>query len=55
MEELEAKLVQEEIEKRVKELIEERVQEVLNSDSVQESLTARLIDERKTLEEQVFT
>lgn len=54
MAELEEKLVQEEVERRTNELIEERVQEVMNSESVQQSLHARLVDERKVLEEQVW-
>ena len=49
----EEKLIQEEVKRRTKELIEERVQEIMNSDSVQQSLHARLVDERKVLEEQV--
>ena len=53
MEALEEKLIQEEVKRRTKELIEERVQEIMNSDSVQQSLHARLVDERKVLEEQV--
>ena len=51
--ELEAKLVDEETERRIKELIEDRVQEIMNSDSVQQSLHARLEEERQALEEQV--
>lgn len=53
MEKLEEKLLQEEVERKMKELIEERVQEIMTSDSVQKSLHARLVDERKILEEQV--
>ena len=45
--------MEEETERRVKELIEERVQEIMNSDSVQQSPQARLVEERKVLEEQV--
>ena len=51
--ELEDKLVRREVDKRVKQLIEERVQEIMNSDSVQQSLHARLVEERKILEDQV--
>ena len=53
MVELEDKLVRKEVEKRVKELIDERVREIMNSDSVQQSLHARLVEERKVLEDQV--
>lgn len=53
MADLEEKLIGEEVERRTKELIEERVREIMNSDSVQQSLHARLIDERKALEDQV--
>ena len=51
--ELEDKLVHKEVERRVKELIQERVREIMNSDSVQQSLHARLVEERKVLEDQV--
>lgn len=50
---LEDKLVRKEAERKVKELIEERVGEIMNSDSVQQSLHARLVEERKILEDQV--
>jgi len=53
VEELEARLVEEETQRRLTATIEERVQEIMNSDSVQQSLNARLVEERKVLEEQV--
>ena len=53
LQELEDKLVEEEVERMVKEQIAERVKEIMNSESVQESLHARLVEERKILEEQV--
>lgn len=45
--------MEEEYQRRLSAMIEERVQEIMNSDSVQQSLTARLVDERKVLEAQV--
>ena len=45
--------MEEEYQRRLAAVIEERVQEIMNSDSVQQSLNARLMEERKVLEEQV--
>lgn len=51
--ELEEMLITEEVAQRVKEQIEERVRAAMGSDAVQQSLQARLEEERKVLEEQV--
>lgn len=45
--------MEEETQQRIKELVEERVLEVMDSDSVKQSLNARLVEERKILEQQV--
>lgn len=52
---LEAKLIEEETDRRVKQNIEARVQEVMLSDAVQKTLQERLEVERKKLEEEVLS
>jgi hypothetical protein len=53
LEELEAKLVEEETAMRVQQLIDAKVAEVLGSDVVQQTLQQRLEDERRRMEGQV--
>lgn len=53
LEELEKRLIEEETTRRINELVEQQVRAIMASDSVQQSLTARLTEERKALEQQV--
>ncbi len=52
LDELEARLVEEETALRVQQLVEAKVGEVLGSDVVQQTLQQRLEDERRKMEEQ---
>lgn len=50
---VQARMVDEQLQQRVTELIEQRVAEIMASDAVQQSLTQRLQAERQLLEQQV--
>ena len=49
---MQARMVDEQLQRRVTELIEQRVAEIMASDAVQQSLTQRLQAERQLLEQQ---